>query len=227
MKKFFIIILIVLIIFCALFCIFPEFFKNSMGFILHNIKKTNVEEKYSAVDRNKNNIPDCIDLVNSARKEAENKTKYKDGYYQGGYPKDGEGVCTDVIWRAFMGINVNIKSLVDNDIKKYEESYDAAVSKPDPNIDFRRVANLDIFFKRNAVSLTTKLILGDEENLANWQPGDIVVILKPYQHIAILSDKRARDGVPYIIHNTSPNAKESCSLEYMKDIIAGHYRWKY
>ncbi|MFA6940422.1 MAG: DUF1287 domain-containing protein [Clostridiaceae bacterium] len=227
MKKFFKFILIALIIFCTLFGIFPESFKNSIGFILHNIKKTNVEEKYSSVDRSKNGIPDCIDLVNTARKEAENKTKYKDGYYQGGYPKDGEGVCTDVIWRAFLGININIKDLVDNDIKKNEGSYNSAQSKPDPNIDFRRVSNLDIFFKRNAVSLTTKLVLGDEGNLANWQPGDIVVILKPYQHIAIVSDKRARDGVPYIIHNTYPNAKESCSLEYMKDIIAGHYRWKY
>jgi len=227
MRKFIKFILTILILFGILFSIFPDFFKNRLGFILHNMKKTKVEEKYSAVDSNSNNIPDCIDLVNTARNEVNNKTAYKDGYYEGGYPKDGEGVCTDVIWRAFLGIDVNIKNLVDADIKINSDIYSRVEGKPDPNIDFRRVPNLDIFFKKNAMELNAQLIPGDAENLANWQPGDIVVILKPYQHIAIVSDKRTRDGVPYIIHNTPPNAKESSSLEYLKDIIAGHYRWKY
>lgn len=26
----------------------------------------------------------------------------------GGYPPDGEGVCTDVIWRGVKGINVSL-----------------------------------------------------------------------------------------------------------------------
>lgn len=227
MKKVFKFILTIFILSGIFYCIFPNFFKTGIGFIIHNIKKTNVEEKYSNIDKNKNNIPDCLDLVNSARNEVINKTKYKDVYYQGGYPKDGEGVCTDVIWRAFLGIGVNIKNLVDADIAKNKNSYRSAAGTADPNIDFRRVQNLDEFFKRNALSLSTKLIPGDAENLADWQPGDIVVILNPYQHIAVISEKRGRDGVPYIIHNTSPSAVESQSLEYMKDIISGHYRWKY
>lgn len=226
MRKLFKFIAAILILSGIFYFIFPALFKSGIGFIIHNITRTNVEEKYSQTDRNKNDIPDCLDLVNSARDEVINKTKYKDGYYQGGYPKDGEGVCTDVIWRAFLGIDVNIKNMVDADISKYTDSY-RRVETADPNIDFRRVPNLDVFFKRNALTLSTKLIPGDAVNLADWQPGDIVVILKPYEHIAIISDKRGRDGVPYIIHNTSPNAAESLSLEYMKDIISGHYRWKY
>lgn len=227
MKRIFNFILILLISVMISFFIFPDFFRLRIGFILNNIKKTTVKERYSTVDKNSNNIPNCLDLVNTARKEAENKTKYKDGYYNGGYPKDGEGVCTDVIWRAFLGININIKNLLDDDISKNLDSYSRVDGKPDPNIDFRRVPNLDVFFRKNALSLSTELIPGDAENLADWQPGDIITILKPYQHIAVISDKRARDGVPYIIHNTYPNAKENCSLELLKDIISGHYRWKY
>jgi uncharacterized protein len=59
-----------------------------------------VPETYSLVDSNDNSIADPIDIVNSARKEVENRTYYKSAYYDGGYPPDDEGVCTDVIWRG-------------------------------------------------------------------------------------------------------------------------------
>lgn len=227
MKRFIKIMILVLTLIFILYFIFQDFFNNRIKFIINNIRVVKVEEIHSTEDKNKNGIPDPMDLVITARKEVENRTKYVDGYYNGGYPKDGEGVCTDVIWRAFKGLDVNLKDFVDKDISSNIKSYPRVEKKPDPNIDFRRVPNLDVFFKRNAITLTNELIPGDKENLKDWQRGDIVIILKPYQHIVILSDKRTRDGVPYIIHNNPPNAVESASLEYMKDIIAGHYRWKY
>jgi len=70
------------------------------------INKVVVPDESSKVDKNGNGIPDSIDIVNSARKEAEQKTIYKDAYYVGGYPPDGEGVCTDVIWRGFKSIKI-------------------------------------------------------------------------------------------------------------------------
>ena len=194
---------------------------------IKNFKGIKVLEEYSKIDKNNNGTADCLDIVNAARKEAENETAYKDAYYRGGYPPDNEGVCTDVIWRGFKGMEVDFKPLVDKDIKENMADYPRVSGKPDVNIDFRRVKNLDIFFKRNALNLTTDLKPFDVENLKQWQPGDIVIIMKPYEHIAIISDKRSKNGVPYVIHNTSPHAVENESLAYWAPYIHGHYRWKY
>lgn len=194
---------------------------------IKNTRGIKVPEEYSRVDKNNNGTADCLDIVFAARKEAEYKTEYKDAYYLGGYPPDSEGVCTDVIWRGFKGMGVDFKALVDKDIKNNVSAYPRVNGKPDTNIDFRRVRNLDVFFKRNALSLTNELKPFDIENLKNWQPGDIVVLMKPFEHIAVVSDKRAKNGVPLVIHNTSPHAVESASLAYWAPYIYGHYRWRY
>lgn len=177
-------------------------------------------------DKNKNGIGDFDDIVKGARQEALNKTKYKDGYYQGGYPPNGEGVCTDVIWRALKYAGYDLKTDVDNDIKQNPKDYSESAKTPDPNIDFRRVKNLEIFFGKHALSLTTEVIPRDKSNLTQWQRGDIVILDKQ-EHIGIISDKRTNDGIPYVIHNTYPNAKESVSLLnwYKQKRIVGHYRF--
>jgi uncharacterized protein YijF (DUF1287 family) len=194
---------------------------------VRNIKGVKVPEIHSKSDKNNNGISDPIDIVNSSRREAENKTNYKDAYYVGGYPPENEGVCTDVIWRGFKGMGLDLKALVDKDIKNNAAVYPRVAGKPDPNIDFRRVRNLDVFFKRNAINVTKELIPFDVENLKEWQPGDIVIIMEPFEHIAIVSDKRAKNGVPYVIHNTSPHAVENGSLLYWAPYIYGHYRWRF
>jgi uncharacterized protein len=188
--------------------------------------RVQVPEDYPKVDKNNNGIPDPIDVVKAARKEAKKKTKYKDAYYAGGYPPEGEGVCTDVIWRGLDGIDVNLKNLIDTDIKNNKENYWRIDEKADPNIDFRRVPNQLVYLQQHAISLTTEMIPGDIENLTQWQPGDIIVMLKPYEHIAIISDKRNSKGVPYVIHNTTPHAVE-CPYVFQDAEIAGHFRWKY
>lgn len=190
------------------------------------INKVEVPDESSKVDKNENGIADPIDIVNSARKEAEQKTTYKDAYYIGGYPPDGEGVCTDVIWRGFKGINISIKDLIDKDIKENINQYRAVNGKTDPNIDFRRVLNQDVFFKRNSIQLTTEFKEDDINNLKEWQPGDIIVFIEGYEHIGIISDKRDEDGIPYVIHNSRPCASEA-KLSWFHNPIHGHYRWKY
>ncbi|MBK1809574.1 DUF1287 domain-containing protein [Clostridium sp. YIM B02505] len=185
-----------------------------------------VPDKYSNVDRNNNGIADPLDIVSSARKEVEMKTKYKSNYYYGGYPPEGEGVCTDVIWRGLKGAGVDLKTLMDKDIKENKKSYIRVGQTPDPNIDFRRVPNQNVFFQKKCISVTTELKERDSENLQQWQPGDIVVFLQDYEHVAIVSDKRDEDGIPYVIHNTNPNASE-VKLSWFKCPIDGHYRWNY
>ena len=190
------------------------------------INKVHVPDESSKVDKNENGIPDPIDIVNSARKEAEQKTTYKDAYYVGGYPPDGEGVCTDVIWRGFKSINISIKDLIDKDIKENKAQYKGVNGKPDPNIDFRRVLNQDTFFKKNCIQLTTEFKKDDINNLKEWQPGDIIVFIEGYEHIAIISDERDDDGIPYVIHNSHPCASEA-KLSWFYNPIHGHYRWRY
>ena len=189
-------------------------------------KRVVIPETYSKVDKNKNGTPDPLDIVKEARKEVKSKTKYVDAYYNGGYPPETEGVCTDVIWRALKGIDVNLKDLMDEDISKNTDLYWRVGGKPEPNIDFRRVPNQDVFLKNHAESLTTEIIPGDIENLKQWQPGDIIITYKPYEHVVIVSDKRDRNGVPYIIHNYYPYARETL-YNYKNLKVAGHYRWKY
>lgn len=180
-------------------------------------------------DKDNDGILDLDDILQGARIDVQIKPIYKDGYYKGGYPPNSEGVCTDVIWRAFKNAGYELKDLVDADIKDNIKYYPRVEGKPDPNIDFRRVKNLTSFFKRKAEVLTTEIIPYDINNLKEWQGGDIVVFDKPHEHIAIVSDKRREeDGVPYIIHNSSPYTKENDMLIYWdKNIskIIYHFRF--
>ncbi|MCG1020813.1 DUF1287 domain-containing protein [Sutcliffiella horikoshii] len=190
-------------------------------------KKLEVPATISEVDLNENGIPDHLDIVFTARREVDQRTPYKSVYYDGGYPPDTEGVCTDVVWRGLLGAGINLKDLLDKDVRENTELYPRVGGTPDPNIDFRRVPNQSVFFERFAEPLTTEIIKGDIENLEQWQPGDIVVFLGgDFDHVGIVSDKRTKDGIPYLIHNTYPFASE-IKLTSFTSPITGHYRWKY
>lgn len=176
-----------------------------------------IQTLYSAVDYNQNGTDDFADLVLGARKDAQNHPKYDGSFYvQGGYPPDEIGVCTDVIWRAFRQAGYSLRDMVDADIQKYPERYPAA-AQPDPNIDFRRVRNLRVFFDTYATLMTV-----EPDDIAAWQPGDIV-IFGDNDHIGIVSDKRSAEGRTYIIHNGGqPNREE----DYLKrGSITAHYRF--
>jgi hypothetical protein len=177
-----------------------------------------------ACDVNLNGINDADDLILGGREEACRRPTYKSAYHQGGYPPENEGVCTDVIWRAFARAGLDLKALIDADIKKCPDLYPRA-SKPDPNIDFRRVKNMNVFFSRHAKSLTVKIVPNDPQNLALWQGGDIVVFKSP-DHIAVLSDKRNAEGIPLLLHNQGPCASEGDDFMswYSRGIVA-HYRF--
>lgn len=169
----------------------------------------------SAVDADKDGIDDETDMLQGALRYINTRPKYKSKYYNGGYPDDGYGVCTDVVANACLAAGYDLMALVSADIAKDPAAY--GIEKPDPNIDFRRVKNLRVYFKRNAVELTTDL--SDRES---WQGGDIVIFTS---HIGIVSDRRNAHGVPYVIHHSSPRQfrYEQDILEKRDDLV-GHYR---
>ncbi len=181
-----------------------------------------IETIHSPNDKDQDGIDDYTDILLGAKAEAKRHPKYKSAYYSGGYPPENEGVCTDVIWRAFEDAGYSLKDMVDQDIAEHMEEYPRVmeIGKPDPNIDFRRVKNLKVFFERNAQSLTTDL-----EDIAAWQPGDIVVFEE--SHIGIVSDLRNEKGVPYLIHNTGQRQFEEDVLESYHRFtpISGHFRF--
>lgn len=189
-----------------------------------------VEKLTITSDIDKDWINDIEDILQWARNEVKNKTNYKSAYYSGGYPPEDEWVCTDVVWRALKNAWIDLKILIDKDIKNNISEYKRVEWKPDPNIDFRRVPNLDTFLQRKAISLTTEVIPWNIENLKKWQAWDIVTFDKPKNHTAIISDKRNKQWVPYIIHNSAPTPREDDWLVYWDENISkiiGHYRWVY
>jgi uncharacterized protein YijF (DUF1287 family) len=181
-----------------------------------------IQRIYSSHDEDNDGVDDYTDILLGARLDAQNKPNYKSNYYAGGYPPEDEGVCTDVIWRAFNQAGYQLKDMVDADILQHLDLYPRVEGQPDGNIDFRRVPNLKVFFDNNASSYTL-----DPYEIAEWQPGDIV-IFGNNKHIGIISDKRNSDGIPYLIHNAGQPVREEDGLIrwYKAQGITGHYRYE-
>ncbi|WP_170114953.1 DUF1287 domain-containing protein [Bifidobacterium callitrichidarum] len=174
----------------------------------------------SPVDFNGNGTDDYADILAGALQDAADKPKYDSGYYQGGYPPDDRGACTDVIWRAFRQAGYDLKAMVDADIAADPASYAAVAPNPDPNIDFRRTGVLDVFLAKYAQSLTT-----DTNDKAQWQAGDIVVFAHT-KHIGVISDKRDASGLTYVIHNMGQEQRENDYFSFKKHMtVTGHYRF--
>ena len=170
------------------------------------------------VDADGDGVDDWTDVVLGARAYIATDPHYQSKYYAGGYPDDGLGVCTDVIWQAFQAAGYDLKALVDADIAACPEAY-PHITTPDPNIDFRRVNTLDTFFRRHAQVLTCDLSDGQQ-----WQPGDIVVF-GDRVHIGLCSDRRNRQGIPFLIHHGNPIDEAVERNDIPRMTVTGHFRW--
>ena len=209
MKK----ILVTIIIFLLLILILYIF--NYIPHKKYTNKDFNIKTYISSIDKDNDGIDDETDILNNARDYIATKPKYKSKYYSTGYPNDNYGVCTDVVAYSLKNAGYDLMELVNNDINDNKDNYN--IKTIDKNIDFRRVVNLKVYFDNHAISLTT-----DISKIGEWQGGDIVIFKK---HIGIISDKRNKNGVPFIIHHANPfqRSYEEDILENRTDII-GHYR---
>ena len=175
----------------------------------------NIKTYISKTDKDNDGIDDQTDILNNVRNYIKTNPKYKSKYYATGYPNDEYGVCTDVVAFGLKGAGYDLMNLVNEHIKTNRNLYDIDVI--DKNIDFRRVQNLKVYLDNNAIALTN-----DINKIKEWQGGDIVVFKN---HIGIVSDKRNKKGISFIIHHANPYQRyyEEDILEYRNDII-GHYR---
>ena len=166
-------------------------------------------------DRDGDGVPDPKDILLAAKEYVKQKPSYESRYYPGGWPDDGYGVCADVVAFAFLEAGYDLQALVDMDARWYPSDY-PRIDRPDPNIDFRRVANLQVYFAHTAESLTL-----DPDDTDAWKGGDVVIFPG---HIGIVSDKTNARGVHFVLHHASP-----AQVLYEEDIlhlweITGHYR---
>ena len=164
-------------------------------------------------------------LVRDARSQIGVTVGYDPAYRQIAFPMGDvplqTGVCTDVVIRALRRQGVDLQALVNQDMKKAWSTYPKTwgLTKPDTNIDHRRVPNLEVFFRRHGQNLA----LTDK---TAFKAGDIVTWRLPQgnlPHIGIVSDKRAADGTPLVIHNIGRGTREENVLFAFRMI--GHFRY--
>lgn len=142
-------------------------------------------------------------------------------YPNGDVPAD-RGVCTDVVIRAYRRMGIDLQKAVHEDMKAHFDQYPKnwGLSKPDKNIDHRRVPNLMVFFGRFGRTLAKT------SQAADYQPGDIVCwnLGGGITHIGIVSHGRSADGQrPMIIHNIGQGqVEEDMLFDYT---IIGHFRY--
>lgn len=152
---------------------------------------------------------------------------YDPSYFRISYPNGdvppGKGVCTDVIVRAYRKLGIDLQKEVHEDMKANFSRYPAkwGLSRPDRNIDHRRVPNLMTFFERHG---EVKPI---SESPRDYEPGDIVCwnLGGAITHIGIVVNRKSADGKrPLIVHNIGAGqVMEDCLFDFK---IIGHYRYK-
>jgi uncharacterized protein YijF (DUF1287 family) len=163
----------------------------------------------------------------SALELTKQEVTYDPGYYSINYPNGDipadKGVCTDVIIRAYRLIGIDLQKDVHEDMKANFDKYPKiwGLTKPDKNIDHRRVPNLMKLFERKG---TVKPITNNPED---YLPGDIVCwnLASGVPHIGIVVHLKSDDGLRnLIVHNIGAGqVLEDCLFDFE---ITGHYRYK-
>ena len=166
-------------------------------------------------------------LVNAAREQTQGVVVYDGSYTRIEYPMgdvpSDRGVCTDVVIRAYRAIGIDLQALVHEDMRSSFGAYPTrwGLSAPDPNIDHRRVPNLQTFFERADAAFPVS------RSASDYLPGDLVTWTLPgnLPHIGIVSDRSAPNAdTPLVIHNIGAGpAEEDILFSYP---ITGHYRFR-
>jgi uncharacterized protein YijF (DUF1287 family) len=151
---------------------------------------------------------------------------YDASYIKLAYPMgdvaDDRGVCADTVIRAFRHAGVDLQVEVHEDMRGNFGAYPRnwGLTKPDRNIDHRRVPNLETFFRRKGASRTLS------RTAADYVPGDIVSwrlngVSLP--HIGVVTRKTLL-GQPLIAHNIGAGTQEqACLFDWP---MAGWFRFE-
>lgn len=168
-------------------------------------------------------------LSNAALGRLRSNVTYNGSYVKIAYPwgdvPSNIGVCTDVVIRSYRKLGIDLQQQVHQDMSAAFNSYPNprkwGLSKPDTNIDHRRVYNLRAFFARRGAGLPIT------RNPADYRPGDLVtwMVGPDLPHIGVVVDKpsRADPRRKMIVHNIANGPQIEDVLFRFR--ITGHYRY--
>ena len=157
-------------------------------------------------------------LVEAALFRTTQTERYDPAYvvldYPGGDVPADTGVCSDVVIRSYRALGIDLQPLVHEDMKASFSAYPKlwGLTRPDKNIDHRRVPNLETFFKRHGGKV-------DEADAA-FLPGDLVtwdLNGNGLWHIGIVV------GPDTFVHNIGAGPVLETGLKQWT--VVGHYRY--
>lgn len=182
-----------------------------------------------AVSRIDPNVSFGHALSGAAIERTKQRVRYDGKYVKIGYPwgdvPKSIGVCTDVVIRAYRRLGIDLQQEVHQDISKDFYAYPNLVkwglTRPDPNIDHRRVYNLQAFFKRHKAELPRS------RNPRDYKVGDLVtwMVGPNFPHIGVVVNKpsKADRNRLMIAHNIGYGPKVEDIL--FRFPMTGHYRY--
>ena len=165
-------------------------------------------------------------LVAAAIERTTRQVTYDGRYHTISYPNgdvpDHTGVCTDVVIRSYRKLGIDLQKDIFEDMNSNFSEYPDhwGLTRPDKNIDHRRVPNLQTLFKRKGI------VLGMTPNASDYVPGDLVTWMLPgnLPHIGIIIDKKSADNKrPLVVHNIGRGPKIDDMLFAYP--VTGHYRY--
>lgn len=165
-------------------------------------------------------------LAEAVFEQTKQRVVYDPAYVKLGYPGGdvpaGRGVCTDVVIRAYRVLGIDLQVDVHEDMAAHFKDYPSrwGRSKPDSNIDHRRVPNLMTFFGRHGETLALS------KRAQDYQPSDIVAwdLGGGVTHIGLVSGKKGAGPRYLIVHNIGRGAVAEDVLFAWK--IIGHFRYR-
>lgn len=170
-------------------------------------------------------LPERLAVAAVERTRHTSEVRYDGSYrripYPGGDVPADVGVCTDLIVRAYRAVGIDLQRLVHEDMRAAFGTYPKlwGLSRPDPNIDHRRVPNLQTFFERKGAELPVSA------NGADYRPGDVVTWMLPgnVPHIGVVTSLESSSGRPLVAHNIGRGPELEDMLFDFE--VTGHYRY--
>jgi uncharacterized protein len=160
--------------------------------------------------------PFALKVAMGAELRAEKPEIYDPAYVRLSYPMgdvpDDRGVCTDTVIRAFRHAGVDLQAEVHEDMRANFAAYPKlwGLTRPDRNIDHRRVPNLETLFRRKGAALALS------EDPEDFQPGDVVSwrLASGLPHIGVVTRKSSGQQ-PLVAHNIGMGTQlEACLFDW-------------
>jgi uncharacterized protein YijF (DUF1287 family) len=172
-------------------------------------------------------------LAAQALQRTKTDSIYDTAYYQIAYPNgdvpaggsDGrtpKGKAEDLLIRSYRCLGIDLQVLIHEDMTKNFSTYPQlwGTRAPDPNIDHRRIQNLQRYFRHVGAELPATR---DKEA---YKPGDIVVWMMAQGELhcgIVVPGPGERHGEAWVVHDNGQGPKwENVLTEFQ---IHGHYRF--